>query len=311
MTIEARIELDSINALGVRLTTWVIRYPRFIHAEVMTHRMFSRNASSSRAIPVRTQCDRIEAEPAMPVEWGANKAGMQATEVLLPESEAKAKAVWLRLMKVCVDGGRELADLQVHKQIANRVAEPWSHIAVVLTGTEFANYFALRFHPEAQPEFRVLATIMADLYQKSVPKLLGEREWHLPFIQESERAGMWSATIKQELIKVSTARCARVSHLKHDGTKASIDEELGLYARLAAGKPLHASPTEHQGTPFVRQPVPYEPGTPVWGYPYDLKWSEAKQDLDLEMPWSGNLRGWFQYRQSLKNQNIVTLPWVG
>ena len=309
MTIEARIELDSINDLGVRLTTWVIRYPRFIHAELMTHRMFSRNASSSRAIPVKTQCDRIEAEPAMPVEWGANKAGMQATEVLLPENEAKAKAVWLRLMKTCVDGGRELADLQVHKQIANRVAEPWSHIAVVLTGTEFANYFALRYHPDAQPEFRVLATIMADLYQASVPKLLGEREWHLPFVQDTER-GMTghSPAAAGILVKVSTARCARVSHLKHDGTKASIMEELALYDRLAAGKPLHASPTEHQGTPFINGPILSYPKH-KWGYPYDLKWCPIKEDLDYSMPWSGNLRGWFQYRQSLKGQNITILPW--
>ncbi len=301
MTIEARIELDSINALGVRLTTWVIRYPRFIHAELMTHRMFSRNASSSRAIPVRTQCDRIEAEPAMPVEWGANKAGMQATEVLLPENEAKAKAVWLRLMKVCVDGGRELADLQVHKQIANRVAEPWSHIAVVLTGTEFANYFALRFHPDAQPEFRVLATIMADLYQKGTPKLLGPTEWHLPFVLPEDKFNHTA----EELIKVSTARCGRVSYLKHDGTKASIEEELALFNRLAAGKPLHASPTEHQATPFYDCPSDFS----QWAYPYDLKWSAAKQALDFTMPWSGNFRGWFQHRQGLKGQNITTLPW--
>jgi thymidylate synthase ThyX len=304
MTIEARIELDSTNALGVRLTTWVIRYPRFFHAEVMTHRMFSRNASSSRAIPVKTQCDRIEAEPAMPVEWGANKPGMQATEVLLPENEAKAKAVWLRLMKACVDGGRELADLQVHKQIANRVAEPWSHIAVVLTGTEFANYFALRYHPDAQPEFRVLATIMAELYQKSVPKFLGEQEWHLPFIQPGERDAL--DLRNSDLIKVSTARCARVSHLKHDGKKASVEEELALFDKLAAGKPLHASPTEHQATPFYRE---LGLNVPAWRYPFDIKWDHKKGMLDLNMPWSGNLRGWFQHRQGLAGQNILTPPW--
>jgi len=296
VSIEAKIICDSTNDLDTRLTTWLLRYPRFIHAELMTHRMFSRNASSSRAIPVKTQLERIEGDPAMFVEWGANKAGMQSTELLSPDGETRANKLWLDGMKQMVALSREMAALNVHKQIVNRIAEPWSHISVVLTGTEFANFFSLRHHPDAQPEFRVLAEVMAPLYRARVPEHLAAGEWHLPFVTADEHAD----TSVEILLKVSVARCARVSYLKHDGAKASIDEELKLFDRLAAGKPLHASPTEHQGTPFHLVNDIMQDSK--WGYPYDTKWQDP-------VPWSGNLRGWFQYRQSLKNQNITTFPW--
>ncbi len=306
MTISAKIIADSLAPnTGTRLTTWVLTYPRMIHAEFLTHRAISRNASSSRAIPVHKQLQRIETDPAMPVEWGANKAGMQATEYITPAEEAMAKQSWLRARDAAVAESRVLVGLNVHKQIANRVAEPWSHISVVASATEWANFFSLRFHPAAQPEFRVLAETMAEVYRESAPKELVRGEWHLPFVDRGEEADL------QTLIKCSVARCARVSYLNHDGTVPEVAKDLALYDRLAAGRPMHASPTEHQATPFyalkgsepdleIRDLLTQR--VPAWGYPFDTKYEDP-------VPWSANFRGWFQYRQSLGGQNATKFPW--
>jgi thymidylate synthase ThyX len=82
--ISAKIIADSISEseYGDRITTFELEYPRFIHGELMTHRLFSRNAASSRAIPINKMMDQVLTAPAMPVEWGLNKSGMQAEEML-------------------------------------------------------------------------------------------------------------------------------------------------------------------------------------------------------------------------------------
>lgn len=307
MTITAKILADSVGPLGTRLTTWELRYPRFIHAELMTHRALSRNAGSSRAIPVKRMNARIAADPATPVEWGANKPGMQASEVIRPEEEAQAKVLWAAGCAEALKVSAALDGLNVHKQIVNRVAEPWAHIAVVASGTEFANFFTLRHHPMAQPEFQALAALMADVYRGTSPRGLGPNEWHLPYVTDAERA----ALSIDDAIRCSVARCARVSYDNSDGTPPTLASDLALYLRLVGGKPLHASPTEHQATPFYDW-AKANPGAsihsvlqeaqPRWGHPYDTRWKDP-------VPWSANFRGFFQYRQLLKGQNVTTLPW--
>ena len=315
MTISAAIIADSIplgcvptnpagpSCLGPkawRLTTWVLTYPRFLHAELMTHRQLSRNASSSRAIPVEKQLRRIADDPAMPVSWGLNKPGMQAAEVLTPENEALARAAWLEARDAAIGYSNRLASLRVHKQITNRVAEPWSHITVVVSATEWANFFTLRHHPDAQPEFQALAALMAEAYRARVPDILCDGAWHLPFV------GLDGDLAQLDLptrIKCSVARCARVSYLNHDGTQPDVVKDIELHDRLVAGKPAHASPSEHQATPFTRD----KHGD--WAYPHDLKWDHELGRLDKGTPWSANYRGFYQYRQSLRGQNAVTFPW--
>ena len=309
MTISAKIILDSTDiTLKHRITTWAVTYPRFIHAEMLTHRIFSRNASSSRAIPVLKQLARIEADPAMPIEWGLNQPGMQAGEELTPEQQELARSLWLEGCRYAVDVSRRLAALNVHKQIANRVAEAFSHITVIVTATEWANFFNLRHHPMAQPEFRALAEAMAPLYRDSVPRVMSRGEWHLPFVTFDDEV---LCPDLLTLIKCSAARCARVSYLNHDGSTPSIAKDLELYDRLVGGKPLHASPVEHQATPFVdkdlldsaaRDALLLFDSDSVWSYPFDTKWKDP-------VPWSANFRGFFQYRQALKGQNVPTFPW--
>ncbi len=280
MTIRAKIVCDSVSPCGVRLTTFQLKYHRMVHSELLTHRDFSRNSSSSRAIPVLKMIGWVEEDPAIPVEWGKNQAGMQARALLEPDEAAKAGKVWLAARDEMIARTKELVALGVHKQIANRLLEPWHHISVVLTATRFTNWFALRWHPDAQPEIRVLAKAMATVYRDSTPERLLPGQWHLPYVMDRERLVHSTDT----LLKVSVARCARVSHMKHDGTPADVSEEVILHDKLAVQQPLHASPTEHQGTPLA--------------------------DGEDPRQFSGNLiRGWKQYRKTLPRECVETFPW--
>ena len=160
MTVQARIIADSINARGTRITTFELEYPRIIHSELLTHRVFSRNAASSRAIPVNTMLDLIEANPAMPSHWGKNQPGMQAQEELGELEKEAVKQTWLNACKSAVSYARVMNDIKAHKQVVNRITEPYQHMKVVLTGTDFSNWFWLRYHADADPTIAELANKM-------------------------------------------------------------------------------------------------------------------------------------------------------
>lgn len=286
--IEAEIVCDSLAPSGVRLTTFVLTYPRFIHAEFMTHRVFSRNASSSRAIPVKKSIQMVRDNPVIPLAFTKNQKGMQGGEALAPELHDMAVAAWLDGRDRAVEIAERLADLEVHKQYANRVLEPYAHITVVCTATDWNNFFALRCHPDAQPEIQELANKMYDAMQASKP-VEPKLDLHVPFIdydawQECGEAARkeypddsWMAihAAKCLALKRSVARCARVSYLNHDGTKTSIEQDVNLFIKLVGSHPMHASPAEHQAWP-------------------------TKADER-----SGNFRGWIQYRKTLHNENVM------
>ena len=284
--IDAKIVADSIGPNEVRITTYVLTYPRFIHAELMTHRVFSRNASSSRAIPVKKQIQMVIDNPVIPLAFTKNKAGMQGGEALIGEQEAAAVAAWLEGRDLAVQSANKLADLEVHKQYANRVLEPYAHITVVLTATDFDNWFALRCHYMAQPEICELAMQMWALHDSNHPKQLKAGQWHLPFVDSDydgqdmkDTAAHVAATGNDPTeipLKRSVARCARVSYLNHDGTTSSVEQDLALYSRLLGSAPVHASPAEHQ--------------------------AQATNEAYLR---SGNFRGWVQYRKTIPGENVL------
>ncbi len=277
--IEAKIIADSRSESGVRLTTFQLVYPRFIHAEFMTHRVFSRNASSSRAIPVAKMIEQVRTNPAMPVHWGQNQPGMQANAEI--QHVGAAKDQWVRAAKEAADIAEEMTKIGLHKQVANRILEPFQWIHVVVTATEWDNFFVLRAHKDAQPEIQELAVKMKKAMDDSTPRLLRMDEWHLPYVLPSEIAGVKEIispnlrlSCMSELIKVSAARCARVSYLKHDGSAPNLMEDLALYDRLVGSEPIHASPIEHQARPM---PVEHRDA------------------------FFGNFRGWMQYRKQFES----------
>ena len=237
----ARVLADSVSPAGIRLTTLEVRFPRFILAEFNTHRVFSRNSASSRAIPTKKLIERVLENPALPVEWGVNKPGMSASEALTTEQTEEAKAEWLRARDSAVEHVRKLQAFNVHKQVINRPLEPFMWHAVIVTATEWKNFFALRLAPNAQPEIRVAAQHMRAAMDASEPTPVAPGEWHLPLVQDDERG-----LPIEELKKISAARCARVSYLTHEG-KRDIERDIELCRRLWTDR--HLSPFEHVATP--------------------------------------------------------------
>lgn len=284
--ITAKVIEDSISQEDKRITTLQLTYPRFIHSELMTHRVFTRNASSSRAIPVKKMLEMVRNEPAMPIHWGKNQPGMQANEELTGYELAMAKNLWLVAASQAAVTAKQMTDIGLHKQVANRILEPFQHISVVLTATEFDNWFELRAHKDAQPEIHELALQMDQVMTNNAPKLLTSGEWHLPYVTAKERLELDIELAK----KVSAARCCRVSYLKHDGSTASIEDDLDLCDKLAGSRPIHASPFEHQATPdrIITQ-----------------FYGDASGDVDTEEGWKkpylhGNFVGWIQHRKLIE-----------
>lgn len=241
----AEIIADSVNESGDRLTSFVLKFHRFILPEFNTHRAFSRNASSSRAIPVEKMIKLVEQSQVEPLHWGANCKGMSAKTELDDDAQVLARLVWNTARDNAIQSARHMVEIGVHKQIVNRLLEPFSSITVICTGTEYQNFFNQRCHPNAQPEIRALADAMKEAYDASEPEQLKEGEWHLPFIAGED----WvEATdrgyVEADLIKVAIGRCARVSYLNHDGIR-SLSDDTKLYWKLLESKPAHLSPFEH------------------------------------------------------------------
>lgn len=269
--IAARVLADSISPAGARITTMEWTYPRFIHSEVMTYRMLSRNAASSRAIPMRKTIARVLRDPAGPVFWGRNQSGMQAREGLTGWRRWCAEKLWYWPRYPAIAVALLQDRLGLHKQIGNRALEQWLHITTILTGTEWEHIWRQRCHPDAQPEFRVLAEAAHAAYMASRP--VGAT-LHLPLVSVADLADVKAmdpraSTVELRLLKLSTARCARVSYLTHDGRR-SLTEDFKLYSRLATADPPHTSPFEH-----------------------------ACIAADDPGRWSGNVKGWIQHRETV------------
>lgn len=262
---EAKIIECSTTEAGKKVTTFQLCYPRFIHSEVLTHRVFSRNAMSSRAIPVAKMLRQVWESPASPIHWGANQPGMQAKAELVGWRLTGVKLLWSTAAILAASVAWGMDKLGAHKQLANRVLEPFQWMRTIVTATEWDNFYELRNHPDAQPEFQHLAKLMQVAHSSAIPRLLKPGEWHLPYVSESERAMNALLDLPDDLRKVSGARCARVSYLTHDGQKPDIAVDLKLFIRLVGSRPIHASPLEHQCTPGTSD--------------------------------TGNLVGWTQYRK--------------
>ena len=289
MTITAKIIADSINPRGTRITTFELVYPRMVHSELMTHRMFSRNAASSRAIPVKTMLELIESDPAMPVHWGKNQAGMQADEELNDLDKAAVQGLWLEAAKQVVSIAKIMDGIKAHKQVINRITEPFQHMKLVVTATSYENWFWLRNHKDSDPTIDLLANRMKVAYDKSLPWKLSYGQWHLPYVDQvhSENYQLLTEagkkiTIEQALM-ISASCCAQVSYRKTDG---SLEKAELVFKRLIDAEPVHASPVEHQAMCFDA----------------DYYWPEGITHRDrYGVYYSGNLCDWIQYRQLIQN----------
>lgn len=310
MTISAKIIAKSYNPYTrSTITTWELEYPRFIHAEFMTHRMFSRNSASSRAIPVISMLENIKNNPATFVHWGKNQAGMQAKEELQGIDRDAAEYIWKQSMEMACHQAEKMHNLGVHKQIVNRITEPYQHMKVIMTATDMNNWYWLRNHPDAQPEIRKLAHIMQEVDNAHQAVTLAENMWHLPYVKvlylyenymfefpisENSKQVYFdenNAEITlEEALMISASCCAQVSYRKQDG---SLEKAELIFKRLVESEPCHASPVEHQAKCFSDSKL----GKVSWNY---LPEGITHIDRNLNF-YSGNLRGWIQYRQLIPN----------
>lgn len=304
--ISAKIIADSISPQGKRITTFELEYPRFIHSELMTHRVFSRSAMSSRAVPIEKMIEQVRTDYASPVHWGKNQAGMQAKEQLEGQALNLMQTFWRDAAIIASEIAEDMDKVGGHKQISNRILEPFQTMKTVLTATEFENFFWLRNHADAQPEIKKLAELMLKAIEESEPLELKLGDWHLPYFETSFWDADWSELVingvkysLEDAKAISASCCAQVSYRKLDD---SLEKALKVYERLVESEPVHASPFEHQATPMQ-----FRYGADLW---------EAAKKAGIDEPlfeegtthmdyvgnfWSGNFCGWIQHRQLIPN----------
>lgn len=269
--------LDSVNSAGDRLTTFKLRYPKMVHGDFMTHRVFSRNASSSRAIPNDKLSLTTEDDTYVP-DFRTNKRGMQPGPYLPEDDMDKAQAVWRDAAAYCLASSRRLSELGAHKQWANRMIEWFGYINVLVSSTSYNNFIGLReeldgdMMPMAQDEIYWQACGVRDLLRNTMPTPLPDGAWHMPFVHDHE----WSEPTDR-LLKISSARCASISYETVDGKVMDYDRALIVFNKLVTARRMHASPMEHQACsdPKGRNLIAH-----------------------------GNLRGWVQHRKLIPGECI-------
>lgn len=258
----AKIMLDSISSSGDRLTTVEVTFIRWVLAEANTHRLFSRNSASSRAIPVEKQLANFINNPAMPLVWTSEQPGMQGGTELTGKALKAAQKHFRKVHKYTAKQTKNYLkkhsdkSQRLHKSLLNRLLEPFLWHTVIITSTQagWENFFKLRCSPLAQPELRVAAEEIERLYRESTPTLLKYGEWHTPYLRPEDDWTPFENVLEAKK-RVSTARCARVSYLTHEGVR-DILEDVSMYERLMSANPKHDSPPEHVATPAKKNEKP-------------------------------------------------------
>lgn len=311
----------SVSPFGVPMITFEIEYPRLILAELNTHRMLSRNSFSSRAVPFDKMLLQLNGRP---VRFGANQAGMQDKG---EDFDAKVKGswgaapvspeeAWEDAKQLAIGMARNFKEAGYHKQVYNRLLEPFQMMKTVLSATELENFWWLRDDDAADPTIRELARVMREAMEAATPQYLKPGEWHLPYIDTyvyaDGREGVWYGIYDEqdqivevtldEAIKISCARCAAVSY-RNEGY--GIAKSIEVYDRLVGSDKKHASAFEHCATPMQDKVeainrevkyrnIPWQPST----------WQPGITHMDRDYQlWSGNLKGWIQYRKLIPGEN--------
>jgi thymidylate synthase ThyX len=340
--ISARVVAHSKSAYSdTEIVTWEYEAPKCILAELNTHRMFSRNAQSSRAVPVKKVIEQIRNNPVTPIHWGSNQAGMVAGEEINEVVqfnndghiyELDRDEAWKHSAEIVADLQAAWEDAGYHKQIVNRIGEAFTFVRGVITATEFDNFFHLRIHPAADPFIQELARCMYEAYKRSEPEVLYEGEWHLPYVDLSvsyDKEGIdkigrgISELIMEEksfplncqslLLKakgltierakqISAAACAQVSFRKLDLSDETVDR---VYSRLVDDENPHASCVEHQCTPMKQYEWPQYCDPSVW---FDVDGEGITHADRNGQYWSGNFKHWIQNRKLIPNE--VCLKYV-
>lgn len=305
----ANMVLDSVSIQGHRLSTIHVHMPRMILAEMNTHRALSKNTRSTRAVPTKVLIEEVRTNPYIPLLWLKNRPGMQGGDLMTEREAAVCECDWRHGARQAAALAHDLFDNGLHKQWAGRPLEPYMWVDTLLSGTEWANFMALRDHGDAQPEFQLIAQRIRDCLDDSTPRILKPGQWHLPYVDlygDLSDGGIQDQIINavcgtggvgpREIdmcidlaTEISAARCARISVKPFDG-EDTIEAELARFTKLVLAHPVHASPTEHQATPD--------------------EWIEVSE---VASGWEhpelhGNFIGWIQHRKLIPFNTITEMP---
>lgn len=301
MTVDVKLLQHSYSPDGISMYSFEVEIPRIILAEWNTHGMLNTNAQSSRAVPTKKLIEEVRRNPYMPSHWGKNQKGMQAYEECHSSVNSMPReAFWDICIHNACNNAQAFEEAGYHKQIANRVIEPYSHTKLVISGTEWNNFFNLRIHKDAEPNIREMAIKIYELIYKSDGISLQNGEWHLPYIEYYEdfygniSYGFNGSPISlTEAIRISLACVAQVSYRSLNTNPEAIDR---IYNSLfpSNGAPIHGSPAQHLATPFKEAQCKGD-------------WQEGETHRDRDgYSWSAQLRGWCQYRKLIPNENVTT-----
>jgi thymidylate synthase ThyX len=293
----AKVVADTICTAS-RITTFEIYAPRYILAEINTHRVIAKSAQSSRAIPVKKRIAMVQADPYIPDVFGRNRPGMQSNETLSNGDTIAAEYRWKAAMNHAVQQAQALEQLGVHKQQANRLLEPFAYFYGVLTATEWDNFWDLRCHLDADPAFYDLAGKMHDAYVLSVPR---EDVFHLPYC---DNLSGWHSV--ETRLNISAARCARVSYKTFDGKVSTSEDDEELCKKLK-GSPPHLSPFDHPAMADTTYTVPT--GETYWSNPGDQRqfwgWTPYRVEIERELGITCRRDSYAQI-----NANQIDLTWL-
>lgn len=357
------IAADSLNTFGNRITTFKLTYPRIIHSELMTHRVFSRNAASSRAVPVKKMIEFVRNNMFTPLAVQKSHKGMQGSDYFEGVELEQAKQLWIESAELALQQAEKMEKFGITKQLINRILEPYQYYQVLVTATEWENFFKLRcpkyelsYYPLDRPEaleptkisfrskkdynnfilklnwtsfqdeqewyrintsqaeihIQTLAETMWDAMNESTPKELKAGEYHIPFgdrmdedkvaelyyeVINNDRPNSHISSIEETKIKISTARCARLSYMTFDG-EIDYEKDLKLHNTLLESQ--HMSPFEH----CARAMSDEEYFNFVKGERYsDGDFEDAPTRMELGgTGWCYNLKGFISYRYLIDNK---------
>ena len=287
MTIKASMILRSKGPYHPTVKTMSARYPRIIHAEHLRHRVFSFSVSSSRAISVESMIGDVEADPFIPLVWRSAKKGMVAGVELHGADLIAVRDSYMRSLENALREARVMASHNAAKEVVNRILEPYGHVNLIMTGTDWANFYALRRHEAAEPHMQILANAVydADWESRYQTQELEFGEWHLPLVMDGERHMPCSLPYEERdynLRLISAARCAGGSYLLNGTRRKSLESDIALGQWLVNSNPVHASPMEHVVSPDKKTLL--------------SSWKNPKLH--------GNLRGYIQFRKTIPNDFV-------
>ncbi len=303
---EVKLLAVSLGYKKSKLITMEIKYPRFIHSELKTHRVLSTNSASSRAIPIQKMIDQVRTNPAGPIAFRKNQPGMVAGEDFAFDRQAELRYMWETSAVKAAYEAEQFMHSGVHKEVSNRITEPFMWMSTVVTATEWSNFFKLRCAKDAQPEFQHLANMMKIVHKEAVDNICAtfqpKNGLHLPYITDEELAALPTL----HLMILSVARCAVVSYMKHEGGQMDLVKASEIFLRLVGDgtTSIHASPFEHVARLFTfeeKAMIQQLQEVAEWGM-HSEPTKYLSKYLDNRLEFRGNIKGWASLRWDLESQ---------